>query len=377
MAVDSLEVTFDLYRRYATYGGTIIVGVMDDPAADTTFVGVDTVSVAALTTWTEMDVDMHGYAGTGHYIALRYDASCVEGTGTDYLYLSNLQVFLRSTCRRLTSAYASNVEYNAAQVNVADGDNTDENSYMVYYGTTNDFAAATDSVSFSGTSVQLTDLTDRTTYYCWARVQCSDAVSRTVTFSFTTPPPCMKVTDLTSQVNMTNTPPCSPLAGAHRGLPRHGLPGEIQDQRGECLAVDTVTDNYYRHLRHPHGHQLSVQRDHPVRHRPRQRQQRHFRHHDAVPPPSMRATSPASILSSTASTAMATRRASTPALEMAAMGDTLSGSSSSRPAARRSTNGLPRGCLRGQHHRHCLCLHHRVEKRGQPHPRGHQPPLSS
>ena len=93
-----LDQSFDISQLMVNFwacrtgsSGTLEVGVMDDPNADSTFVPVDTIDLSMINTYAyaEQFVKFNNYTGTGKYIAFRvsYAASCgyyVDDVTIDY-----------------------------------------------------------------------------------------------------------------------------------------------------------------------------------------------------------------------------------------------------------------------------------------------------
>ena len=79
--VNTLQLSFWAKMNAASTSGDIVVGVMSDPLADSTFVPVDTVHVAG-NVYSMKQAYLDRYAGAGAYIALRYTRDA--GTATYY-----------------------------------------------------------------------------------------------------------------------------------------------------------------------------------------------------------------------------------------------------------------------------------------------------
>ncbi len=248
MAIDSLEMTFDIYKGSTSYDGKVIVGVMDHPDSLSSFVGIDTIHCVATGVWTPVSIDFSSYTGTGHYIVLRAERALLTSYDYDYVYVSNVQVMRRSSCRPLTSAYASNITYESADINVIDNDNSDANGYKLYYGTVNDINAVIDSVEFTGTT-SLSNLNYLTTYYCWVKVLCSEENSRYYAFSFNTAPPCALVENLTVQISNANG---SALLSWNEPSEGFTATGYVVRYKNTADTTDTwiadTTTNFYYHI---------------------------------------------------------------------------------------------------------------------------------
>ncbi len=246
MGVDSLEIYLDLYRSSASYSGTLVVGVMDDPTDLTTFVPVDTVTVPIVGSWVTVDADLSSYTGTGRYITLMQDKTlCVPGNTSDYIYMSKIEVARRAACRPLTMYYAGNITYESADINIQDAENDDAENYILYYGLVNDINAATDSMVFTGTTVSLTNLHYDTTYYVWVGVQCSEDDSRMRLISFKTLPPCMLVENLTMQTSAANGTAVLSWEPPTEAFPATAYVVSYMAAGDTTWNTDTVTNTYY------------------------------------------------------------------------------------------------------------------------------------
>ncbi len=245
MAVDSLEMIVELYKSSASVSGALVVGVMDDPTDFSTLIDVDTISADVAQRWVSKTIDFKDYAGEGRYIVFHVDGSLCGARNYDYTYLSNIQLLRRASCRPLTAATAINVTYESADIKIEDDDNDGDNSYVVYYGTENDLAAATDSIVFFDDIVPLTNLSGRTTYYVWVKVRCAEENSRVTALSFTTLPACATVQNLQVQYSLANN-----TAVLSWNTPTEGRAATeyVVSVKADAAAwvSDTVEDNFYR-----------------------------------------------------------------------------------------------------------------------------------
>ena len=93
--IDSLQISFGLFKTNTSYTHAIHVGVMTDPYDISTFVPVDTVAPSALNTWEMFEVPLNTYTGTGKHIALLSPNGAYS-----YPYLDNIEVDVIPTCPR-------------------------------------------------------------------------------------------------------------------------------------------------------------------------------------------------------------------------------------------------------------------------------------
>lgn len=97
--VKSLQASFML--RTTTAAANLTVGVMSDPANDTTFFPIKTVKPSATGTWEMFDVSLENYPDTlhGSYIAFKSGDSTVYST----VYLDDLTIYPIPNCSRIDS----------------------------------------------------------------------------------------------------------------------------------------------------------------------------------------------------------------------------------------------------------------------------------
>ncbi|MCQ2282762.1 MAG: fibronectin type III domain-containing protein [Bacteroidales bacterium] len=169
VSVDSLIVscwnfggsTYDVYE--------VEVGVMTDPTQPSTFVVVDTLNYTTsdVNTWVYNEVEFWSYTDSGSYIAFRTTANHDGG-----LLIDDITVSRNSTCRRVEGIMIDSVDMVSATISFTDTFNV--GSYTIAWGTSDNFADATDSADFIGTSYTITGLTGATYYHFWIRTNCSD-----------------------------------------------------------------------------------------------------------------------------------------------------------------------------------------------------------
>ncbi|MBQ0160011.1 MAG: fibronectin type III domain-containing protein, partial [Bacteroidales bacterium] len=153
--------TYDFYE--------VEVGVMTDPTQPSTFVVVDTLiyTTSDVNTWVYNEVEFWRYADSGRYIAFRTTSNHDGG-----LLIDDITVDRNSTCRRVEGIMIDSVDMVSATISFTDTFNV--GSYTIAWGTSDNFADATDSADFIGTSYTITGLTGATYYHFWIRTNCSD-----------------------------------------------------------------------------------------------------------------------------------------------------------------------------------------------------------
>ena len=126
------------------------------------------------------------------YIAIQY----LQNNGY-YLYIDDFSVSIDNGCNKPNDVYIDSVGPYDAYLRWTNG-GTSASSYNLYYGTTNNTAAATVVSGISDTNYNLTGLLPQTTYYAWVRTDCSGDSSDAKAFgSFTTQLTCAPLTGVT------------------------------------------------------------------------------------------------------------------------------------------------------------------------------------
>ena len=194
-SLNTYNVEFDMYRSSTTsyYTAKIIVGALSDPNDINT---MDSITEFELRNtmdagrWHHMSCSLAGYHGMGKYIVLLAPAvEPFEGTYSyNDVYMDNLMVE-SGLCPHPTRLHARNITANGAEV--AWDTNSAYNTLKLFWGTTNNIAAATDSVEVtSGNSHMLSGLSANTTYYVWLAATCEEGAAMPSTISFTTASAC-------------------------------------------------------------------------------------------------------------------------------------------------------------------------------------------
>lgn len=173
---DTLVLSFYMMGLYSTYYDyKAQVGVLTNPDDTASFVLVDTVRFAlGDREWQYCEVSLDGYAGNGHYPAIR----SVGGSGS--FYVDDIRVEYFNPCRppqglRVFNATTDSVTLAFADANAA-------GSYTVVYGTADSLAGAADTVRAADTVVVLAGLSPGTLYHAWLRVDCAEGASKWVAF---------------------------------------------------------------------------------------------------------------------------------------------------------------------------------------------------
>ncbi len=143
--IDSLQVSFWLYKTNTSYTHELHVGVMTDPDDVNTFEMVGIAVPEQLSTWEAFEIPLNNYHGTGQYIAI------MSPNGQySYPYLDELSVEYISPCPRVRNVHSSRVGLHSALIS---WDTTAADNYELEYGPAG-FAF--------GTGTRITGLTDDT-----------------------------------------------------------------------------------------------------------------------------------------------------------------------------------------------------------------------
>ncbi|MBP5541806.1 MAG: fibronectin type III domain-containing protein, partial [Bacteroidales bacterium] len=188
-SIHTLELSFWEYKTSSTYG-LVEVGVIVDPMDLTTFTPVDTVQVQNTSSWQQFFVNFTNYTGPEGRIAM------VGRTSSSYsFYIDDIEVGRYSTCPRVTGLAATRLTNDSAYVSWM-GDSAAA-GFRVWWSTTDNLPAATDSIDLVDPNLALGWLGPNATIYMWVSQFCDDgAMSSPVRVVFTTAANCEVITDL-------------------------------------------------------------------------------------------------------------------------------------------------------------------------------------
>ena len=177
--VDSLQLDFWLYKTNTSYTHRLIVGVMTDPTDKNTFVPVDTVAPAVLSTWEEFTVPLNRYTGSGHYIAIMSP----DGEYS-YPYLDDLTVEYVPDCMPVYDIAVSNITQTTADLIWTDS--TSATSWTVEYGPSGFTTGTGTTLIVYDTTLTLTGLTTNTPYTVYVSPDCPAGIAGMAHFDFRT-----------------------------------------------------------------------------------------------------------------------------------------------------------------------------------------------
>lgn len=172
LPMNSLQLSFwaknieNIYDRYDP--ARVVVGVMDDPAVDSTFQVIDTLNIVG-DEWTRYDVPLTAYRGTGKYIAL---LSC-PGIGSHeswYAYIDDLLIELTPPCPSVTGTALTGLTATSVTVGWDAADSGTR--WQVFIDTTATATPVAGSTVLTSPTCTFTDLVSEMPYYVWIRSIC-------------------------------------------------------------------------------------------------------------------------------------------------------------------------------------------------------------
>jgi len=180
-AIDSLEVSFWLYKSNASYAHSLQVGVMTDPTDLSTFQEVAVVTPSQTSQWEFFAVPLNTYTGNGQYIAI------LSPNGVySYPYLDDLTVDYIPSCPRVTDV---NTRYpEGSDITIYWSANTEATEYLVEYGPHGFPQGYGTVVNTSDDSIRMTGLAAMMVYDFYVSAVCSTGDTSPVTiYTYTTP----------------------------------------------------------------------------------------------------------------------------------------------------------------------------------------------
>ncbi|MBP3739607.1 MAG: fibronectin type III domain-containing protein [Bacteroidales bacterium] len=142
--VANLNLRFWMYRSNSY--AQVEVGVMTDPHNASSFTPIQAFAPSATSTWDEVDIDLNGYSGQGHFVALR--VYCTNTTSAYSFYIDDVTLSSISSCPRPNSVTASNITMTSADITVNDA--AELNHYRLWWGDSDSVDITTDSYTING-----------------------------------------------------------------------------------------------------------------------------------------------------------------------------------------------------------------------------------
>ncbi len=156
----------NLYDRYDP--ARVVVGVMDDPAVDSTLQVIDTLNIVG-NEWTRYDVPLTAYRGTGKYIAM---LSC-PGTGSHnswYAYVDDVLIDLAPPCANVTGVAVTGLT--STSVTVAWDAADSGTRWQAFIDSTATATPVADTAVLTLPTSTFSGLVAEMPYYVWVRAIC-------------------------------------------------------------------------------------------------------------------------------------------------------------------------------------------------------------
>ena len=129
--INQTELIFYTYSSTTSYDHPVMVGVGENSTLDTTVVWIDTV-YPTYSQWTEHEVSLDSYNGTGSYI---FFATHVGGTyAYSYPYIDDITLEMIPSCRRPDDLYATNAT--STTVEMGWNERSGATQWIIEYGPT-------------------------------------------------------------------------------------------------------------------------------------------------------------------------------------------------------------------------------------------------
>ena len=179
--IDSLQVSFWLYKTNTSYNHRLIVGVITNENDETTFVPVDTVMNSALSTWEEFTVVFTNYADTipGARIAIMS-----PNNEYSYPYLDDLTVEIVPDCLPVDNLTLAGIDSN--MISITWTEQGDATSWTVEYGPHGFTPGTGTTATVTAVPFTVTGLTPNTEYDFYVSPDCASGVAGVETITVRT-----------------------------------------------------------------------------------------------------------------------------------------------------------------------------------------------
>ena len=160
--INTVEVSFS--AKSEVNNGTLIIGVMTDASADSTFVAVDTLNLT--TSYETYVVPINGYIGAGDRVSFK----CIDYSD---IYVKDVVLDYTLSCPRPYNLESSNPTHNSINLSWTGT----SSSYNVYYKVDGDESYSVESNITAGVSLPFTlsGLASSTIYQWYVAAQCYDS----------------------------------------------------------------------------------------------------------------------------------------------------------------------------------------------------------
>ncbi len=195
--IDSLEISFYMYKNNNSYRHELRVGVMTDPTDISTFEIVGRVYPEVSGSWCGVSVPFNTYSGQGKYIAIR------TAPGYSYPYIDDITVKYINPCPRPTNFWEDNVTATSATIHWED---TLATNFEVEWGPIGFTPGTGTTLSVSEDSVNITGLVVNSQYDIYVRAICSEGDTSDWSFAHTFWSGCLVIDSLPFFENFESYP---------------------------------------------------------------------------------------------------------------------------------------------------------------------------
>ena len=196
--VDTLELTFWMYKENNSYSHELMVGVMTDPDDFSTFTSVATVAPTATNAWEAMSVRFNQYTGPGRYITI------VSPVGSYcYPYIDDIRVDYIRPCARIENVSLSYITSDSALLHWSALGVTDYQYVFGPEGVSPDTLVPQD---LHADSILLTSLTPNTGYDFYVRALCPSGDTSGWSNAFTFRTECLLLDTMYFTESFENVP---------------------------------------------------------------------------------------------------------------------------------------------------------------------------
>jgi hypothetical protein len=172
LPINTLQLSFwaknveNTYNRYDP--ARVLVGVMDDPAVDTTFQLVDTIDIVG-EEWSRYDVPLSSYRGMGRNIVI---LSCpsIGSHNNWYAYIDDLLIELVPPCPSVTGMALTGLTATSVTVGWDAADSG--TMWQVFIDSSATATPLAGTTVLTSPTCTFTDLVSETPYYIWVRTIC-------------------------------------------------------------------------------------------------------------------------------------------------------------------------------------------------------------
>ncbi len=215
LPINTLQLTFDARQNTTSYPFVLEVGVMTDPTDINTFMLVSTITCQS-TTYTNYEIPLSQYTGTGAYIAIRAPQ---PSANYNYGYVDNVVLENIPTCPKPTQVHV--VSSTSTSVELGWTENGTASNWDIEYGPVGFAIGSGTEVSASTNPFTVSGLNPSTVYDFYVRANCGGGDVSNYAPVFTASTECEPISQLpytenfdgvsgatTTSVSTNNLPIC-------------------------------------------------------------------------------------------------------------------------------------------------------------------------